>query len=139
MATHNTTRLSRRLHIDPGASTSSLVVCSAVPVVTPLSSHSQTLTKDVLEKVRDVLDKWKASRGKQNHLMDWLEKENRNMDGGWLQNEAFVLECKKGVPSTTKEQMWLFCIYLLMSGMFRGEGTPAEELGKAYGIGEQIV
>ncbi len=77
MATRNTTRLSRRLHIDPGASKSSLVdVCIAVPVVTPLSTHSQTLIKDFLEKVRDVLDNGKATSGKRNHLMDCIEKEN---------------------------------------------------------------
>jgi hypothetical protein len=35
--------------------------------------------------------------------------------------------------------MWLFCLYLLTSGLSWKDENTAAELEKAYGIGEEIV
>ena len=140
MTTARGTRSLRRLEVEPAASNPS-VLGRAVPVVTPTSAHSQTIINEFLEKVKDILDKGKVSSGKQNDLMEWLKMNNQNSKRGWLQNAAFetIFEHEKGIPGTAEKRMWLFCLFLLISGLFRGEGSPAKELGKAYGIGEETV
>jgi hypothetical protein len=138
MTTTCNRRTLRRLEVEPAASNSSVLGRTVPVLVTPttLSAHSQKVINDFLENVKEILDKWKVSSGKQNDLMEWLKMNNQNIERGWLQNAAFN---EKGIPGTAQKRMWLFCLSLLISGLYRGDGSPAIELGKAYGIGEETV